>query len=117
MHCCAAAEHQFESFRKIPGFYAFNRSKARRGYAPILDHFQGSDAPVHALANLEDEEVAALLAGAEPETRFIFCHSADDLSDARSWLDRMGDMDGFHQSADGFNGASLGTRRSEDAPR
>ena len=37
MHCCAGAEHQFESFRKIPGFYTFNRVAAQRGYASLAD--------------------------------------------------------------------------------
>jgi hypothetical protein len=93
MHCCADAEHQFESFRKIPGFYAFNRFKAKRGYLPLLDQFQGIEAPVHVLASLDDEEVRLLLSAAEPGTRFIFNYYAEGMSDAQDWLDRMRSID------------------------
>ncbi len=93
MHCCADAEHQFESFQKIPRFYAFNRVKAKRGYLPLLEHFQGVEAPVHVLANLDDKEVRGLLAGAAPGTRFIFNYYAEGASDARDWLDRMRNLD------------------------
>jgi hypothetical protein len=57
MHCCAEAEHQFDSFKKIPNFYAFNRVAGRLGYSTILDYFNDETSPVHGLAWLEDEDI------------------------------------------------------------
>jgi hypothetical protein len=93
MHCCADAEHQFESFKRIPGFYAFNRCAGMRGrgYLPILDHLAGPDAPVHVLGlELSEEEVIGrLLSRAAEGTRFIFALLGASADDARQWLDRV----------------------------
>ncbi len=89
MHCCAAAEHQFPSFQKIPNFYAFNRVSSGKGYLPLLDHFAGEGSPVHVLAWLSDEQTAELLARAPAGTRFIFNLMGAEEPDAQAWLDRM----------------------------
>jgi hypothetical protein len=89
MHCCADAEHQFESFRKIPNFYVFNRVAARRGYAPLLDYFAGDSAPIHVLAWISDEDIEYLIRNAPSGTRFIFVFSGSKDEDAKPWLDRM----------------------------
>lgn len=89
MHCCADAEHQFESFKKIPGFYAFNRVSARKGYAPLLDHFTGPTAPVHVLAWIPDDDIAYLVRNAPEGTRFIFNLCGTTMEEARIWLDKM----------------------------
>ena len=89
MHCCAEAEHQFESFKRIPGFYAFNRVAGQRGYQTILDHFAGKDAPIHVLAWITEEDIQRLLSHAPQETRFIFVLSGAAPEEARSWLERV----------------------------
>lgn len=89
MHCCAGAEHHFESFKKIPGFYAFNRVAAKDGYAPLLEHYAGPADPVHVLSWLSDEQTTELLAGAGPDMRFIFVKGEMEADDARRWLHKM----------------------------
>jgi hypothetical protein len=89
MHCCAAAEHQFAAFKEIPGFYAFNRVAAKKGWDPLLEHFAGPRTPVHVLAWISDQDVQRLISNAAPGTRFVFEHSAGSLDDAKLWLERM----------------------------
>jgi hypothetical protein len=90
MHCCADAEHQFPSFRKIPNFYAFNRVAAKRGYLPLLEHFSGPEAPVHVLAWIAEDQIASLLRQAATGSRFIFVRmGTESPADGRAWLDKM----------------------------
>lgn len=88
MHCCASAEHQFESFRKIPGFYGFNRVQARQGWETILEPFGGPDGPVHVIAWIEEADMARLVRTAPPGTRFIFNRFGSDVDEAQAWLER-----------------------------
>lgn len=89
MHCCADAEHQFEAFKQIPNFYAFNRVPGRQGWATLLEHFDGPDSPVHVLGWVDARQVRRFVEEAAPETRFIFVHAAPDLHNARQWLDQI----------------------------
>jgi hypothetical protein len=89
MHCCADAEHQFESFTKIPDFYAFNRVRARRGYLPILDHLAGPGSPAHVIDWIDDDAIASLLRQAPEGTRFIFQKTIDDVDEAKMWIEKM----------------------------
>jgi len=89
IHCCASAEHQFDSFRKIPNFYGFNRVAAQKGYTPILGPLGGSQAPVHVLGWVTKEESVALMQQAPAGTRFIFNLLGATLEEARTWLDEM----------------------------
>lgn len=89
MHCCADAEHQFESFKQIPNFYAFNRVPGRKGWAPLLEHFEGPDSPVHVLGWVDAAQVKRFREQAHPETRFIFVHGAPDLDNAKQWLGQV----------------------------
>lgn len=89
MHCCANAEHQFESFKKIPNFYAFNRVAAQKGYEPIIQHFGGPDAPVHVLAWISEDDIERLVTNAPEGTRFIFELLDATIDDAKAWLEKM----------------------------
>jgi hypothetical protein len=89
MHCCASAEHQFNSFRKIPDFYGFNRVAAQKGYTPILEPLGGPQGPVHVLGWVSAEESGALMQQATAGTRFIFNFLGANLEEARIWLDEM----------------------------
>jgi hypothetical protein len=92
MHCCATAEHQFESFKKVPGFYAFNRCPADRGFDPILEHFGGPDAPVHVLAWIAESDIARLIRNAPEGTRFIFANMGCSVEACKQWLARMREL-------------------------
>ena len=88
MHCCADAEHQFESFKKIPGWYAFNRVAGRQGWRPVIEQFDGSDeTPVMVLAWMEDDDMEMLIREAPDGMRFIFQKNTDDLDEAKQWIE------------------------------
>ena len=89
MHCCADAEHQFAAFRRIPGFYGFNRVPAKRGIDTILDTLAGPGSPVHVIAWISDDDIIRLIRAAPPETRFIFNYASPGIPEARAWLDKM----------------------------
>ena len=89
MHCCADAEHQFESFKKIPNFYGFNRVAGSLGYAPLLDHFIGPQAPVHVLAWISEEDIEYLVNHAPDGTRFIFNAKGVTIEEAKVWLGKV----------------------------
>ncbi len=89
MHCCAQAEHQFASFKKIPGFYGFNRVASKQGYEPILKHFSGKGSPVHTLAWVDEDTICRLVQLAPPQTRFAFVLMGEPADKARCWLDRL----------------------------
>ncbi len=90
MHCCAAAEHQFEAFKEIPDFYAFNRVRAGgKGFEPSVKSFGDSKGPVLSLAWLDDKTITSLIRNSPPTTRFIFHGSFDTSEQAKSWFARM----------------------------
>lgn len=91
MHCCAKAEHQFDGFKKIPNFYAFNRvaSKNTRGYKALLDHFNDDTAPVFVFGWLDDETTDWFIRHSPAGIRCIFTLLGASEEQAKSWLDRM----------------------------
>jgi len=90
MHCCADADHQLESFKKIPGFYGFNRVADRDGLCKMLEPLGGPDAPVHVLAWIEDDVAERLIRNAPEGTRFIFnMVGAEDADEAKAWYEKM----------------------------
>ncbi|MFZ2656739.1 MAG: uroporphyrinogen decarboxylase family protein [Victivallales bacterium] len=91
MHCCAAAEHQFEYFKKIPDFYAFNRVPAGgKGFEPSVNAFGGEKGPLLSLGWMNDEPTVERLIRNSPETtRFIFHASFDGIVQAKEWFGRM----------------------------
>jgi hypothetical protein len=89
MHCCADAEHQFASFKKIPNFYGFNRVAAKLGYRPLLDTLAGPGSPCHCLTWIGDDETRYLIAHAPEGTRFIIQHFCETTEDAKEWYGRI----------------------------
>jgi len=91
MHCCARADHQLESFRKIPGFYAYNHVATETGYETLLEHFPAADDPVHVLGywEMDDEVVENLVRSGSPHMRFIFSRDAMAEDEAKRWLEKM----------------------------
>lgn len=89
MHCCADAEHQFESFKKIPNFYAFNRVQARRGYQPASDVLGGPEGPVLALAWVGEDDKVKLIREAPAGTRFMFTVGDGTVDGTRREIERL----------------------------
>ncbi len=93
MHCCAAAEHQFEHFKEIPNFYAFNRVPAAgKGFGPSVDSFGGGKGPVISLGWLDEATIANLIRNSPDTARFIFHASFDEAGQAKEWFGRMSDI-------------------------
>ncbi len=96
MHCCAAAEHQFESFKKIPNFYAFNRYPAGgKGIEPSVESLGGEKGPVFSLGGIDDETIVRLIRNSPDTTRYIFHASFDDTEKAKSWFGKMSSVKKF----------------------
>ncbi len=92
MHCCANAQHQFELFRRIPGFYAFNRVPTGVGWEAdnALAVLGGPEGPVMVPGWCSKEDVALLLRQAPDGTRFIFNSCGMDApAEGRAWLDAV----------------------------
>lgn len=88
MHCCADAEHQFESFKKIPNFYGFNRVAGKQGLAPTLKHFGGERGPVLSLGWMQPEDIADALRSAPPGTRFVFTFNGT-IDQCKAWHEKV----------------------------
>ncbi|MGB9578374.1 MAG: hypothetical protein ACPL3S_03810, partial [Halothiobacillaceae bacterium] len=94
MHCCATADHQFASFRRIPNFYAFNRvappGRGPEGFDGALQQLGGPQGPVFVIGWATEEIVAHLLQAAPAGTRFIFQQQpVQDLAEGQRLLERM----------------------------
>lgn len=88
-HCCADAEHQFARFRETPGWYAFNRVAALRGYATLRESFPAADPfPVMVLGWVGDEDQKMLEEHFGRDGRLIFHRSFETYDEAARWLER-----------------------------
>jgi hypothetical protein len=87
MHCCAAADHQYPSFRKIPNLRGLNRVFQAPGPEPAVEAFAGET--VLMLAWAAEEGVRKMLAMARPQSRFLFNMGAVDLEAAKGMLERV----------------------------
>ncbi|MHB8994397.1 MAG: uroporphyrinogen decarboxylase family protein [Armatimonadota bacterium] len=70
MHCCAAADHQYESFKKIPNLRSLNRVFQAPGPKPAVEAFAGQT--VLAQAWMDPEDMLAMLDMAHEDSRFLF---------------------------------------------
>lgn len=89
MHCCAAAEHQFELFKEVPNFYAFNRVEAQQGYQPTSEILGGPDGPVLDLAWMDVNTKIQLIQNAPEGTRFIFNIGDGTIEGTQCELDQL----------------------------
>ena len=87
VHCCAAADHQYESFKKIPNLRGLNRVFQAPGPRPALEAFDGST--VHMLAFTTLEGIEQTLGMALPKNRFLMNPPAESLEEARRIHDRL----------------------------
>jgi len=89
MHCCANAQHQFSQFKRIPGFYAFNRVPTGVGWEGdnATTVLGGPEGPTMVPGWISPDDVTTLLRQAPSGTRFIFNSPAMETEDqAKAWL-------------------------------
>ena len=83
LHCCAAADHQYASFQKIPNLRGLNRVyQYPPGPKPAIERFSGKTVFMVAWTDIEEQ-----LAMARPDTRFLMNIDHMPLDDARRKLD------------------------------
>ncbi len=88
MHCCATADHQYASFRRIPRLRGLNRVFQTPGPRPAIDTFSGHSVLI--MAWHSEEEIYQMLRWAHPDTRFLFNPNAPaTLDETKALLDRL----------------------------
>jgi hypothetical protein len=87
MHCCAAADHQYPAFGKIPKLRALNRVYQSAGAEPALRAF--GDRTVHMQAWKGLEDYRGQLELDVPGVRFAFCYSAQSLDEGKRALETL----------------------------
>ena len=87
VHCCAAADHQYASFKKIRNLRGLNRVFQSPGARPAIEAFSGQ--AVLMMAWIDEATANALLDMALPDTRFLFNMPAQPLDDARRTYERL----------------------------
>ncbi len=87
MHCCATADYQYPSFRKIPSFRGLQRVFQEPGAGPAIEAFSGHTVLV--MAWCDEKTVHQMLDMALPDTRFLLNMAAQPLEDARRTYERL----------------------------
>jgi hypothetical protein len=87
VHCCAAADHQYTSFAKIPNLRGMNRVFQAPGPRPAIETFAGET--VHMVAWTDEDRVAEMLDMALPDTRFLFNMPAQPLDESKRTCERL----------------------------
>jgi len=87
VHCCATADHQYGSFKKIPDLRGLNRVFQKPGPGPAIRAFSGQT--VLMVAWTEEEKVFEMLDLALPGTRFLFNMPGRPLDEAKGALERL----------------------------
>jgi hypothetical protein len=87
MHCCAAADHQYRQFRRIPKLRGINRVFQAPGPRPAVEAFSGHTVLV--MAWIGEQEVYNLLDMALPETRFLFNMPQQPLEESKRTFERL----------------------------
>ena len=87
MHCCAAADHQYDSFLKIPNLRGLNRVFQAPGPRPAIEKFAGRAVLMQAWTG--EEGIVRMLEMALPDTRFLFDMPAQPLPEQKKLLARM----------------------------
>ena len=87
VHCCATADHQYGSFKKIPNLRGLNRVFQKPGPGPAIRAFSGQT--VLMMAWIEEEAAHEMLAMAQPDTRFLFNMPGRPLDEAKAMLGRL----------------------------
>lgn len=87
VHCCATADHQYGSFKKIPNLRGLNRVFQSPGPRPAIEAFSGQT--VLMMAWIEEAVAHEMLDMARPDTRFLFNMPGQPLDEAKATLERL----------------------------
>lgn len=87
MHCCAAADHQYDEFRKIPNLRGVNRVFQEPGPKPAVEAFSGETVLIQAW--LDETAAGEFLDMALPETRFLFNLNSLPTDEAKATVERL----------------------------
>jgi hypothetical protein len=87
VHCCATADHQYASFRKIPNLRGLNRVFQEPGAGPAIGAFSGKT--VLMMAWFDEATMTSFLDIAGPDTRFLFNMPALPIDESKKQFERM----------------------------
>jgi len=87
MHCCAAADHQYASFNRIPNLRGLNRVFQSPGPRPAIDAFSGRT--VLMMAWFDEPTMLSMLDMALPNTRFLFNMPGQPLEEAKRTYEKL----------------------------
>jgi len=87
VHCCATADHQYESFKKIPNLRGMNRVFQQPGPGPAIEAFTPGTVLMQAWCG--EDFVHAMLDMARPKTRFLLNMPAQPIEDAKRTYERL----------------------------
>ena len=87
MHCCAAADHQYASFLKIPNLRGLNRVFQTPGPRPAVDAFAGRTVLMNAW--FDEQTMHGILDMARPNSRFLFNLPGQPLDEQRKVYERL----------------------------
>jgi len=97
VHCCATADHQYRSFRRIPNLRGLNRVFQEPGPQPAIDAFSGHTVLMQAWTALPN--ALAMLEMARPNTRFLFNMPVQPLDESRRTVDALREACARHEAA------------------
>jgi hypothetical protein len=87
IHCCAAADHQYDNFSNLPNLRGINRTFQSPGPLPAIQTFAGKS--VLMVAWFDEETIKAMLDMSLPDTRFLFDLHPQTLDEGKIFLERM----------------------------
>ncbi len=88
LHCCAAADHQYANFARIPDLRGLNRVfQYPPGPGPALDLFSRQAVMIQAWLN--ESAVHTFLEQSRPDTRFLFELEPLPIEDAKPVIERV----------------------------
>lgn len=87
IHCCAAADHNYGNFLKIPNLRGLNRVFQAPGPRPAIEAFAGRTVLIQAW--MSEEQVNEMLDMAVPGSRFLFNMPALPLDQAKAQYERL----------------------------
>ena len=87
VHCCATADHQYNSLKKLPNLRGLNRVFQEPGPRPAIEAFAGRAVLMQAWTT--EEEIHKMLDMALPESRFLLNMPAQPLEEAKGTYERL----------------------------
>jgi hypothetical protein len=87
MHCCATADHQYGSFKRIHNLRGLNRVFQSPGPRAAIEAFSGQTVIMQAWTN--EADINKMLDMALPETRFLLNMPAQPLDEALRTYERL----------------------------